>query len=136
MVQVEDMSLLEGNPRTVTNASFVFLLSAPSERTVSFRYEVVEETAGGIVDFVPAAGQIIFPPEVTNQVLNVIVNGDDLSESNETCAVQLSAPIGVVLGRPEAAFSHGAILTRNPPLPHGAAMNGFLAICIICRIMS
>ncbi len=52
----------------------------------------------GTGDYLPSAGELVFPPGVTSLPVTVSVKGDDIVEPTETFAVNLSAPVNAVIG--------------------------------------
>lgn len=108
---VDDTSVTETDEGT-TNALFRVRLSAPSGVPVSVAFSTTNGSAGA-ADFTPAQGQLTFAPGETNQVIEVPVTGDLISESNETFRVVLRAPVGATLADPTAT----ATIVDTDPLP-------------------
>ncbi len=52
----------------------------------------------GAGDYIPAEGELIFPPGVTSLPVNVTVKGDTVVEPTETFLVNLSSPVNAVIG--------------------------------------
>jgi hypothetical protein len=95
LVTVSDVSLAEGNAGTAV-FTFTVNLSNPASKTVTVSYATADGTAQDNVpttdddDYQPANGMLMFLPGVTSQQITVLVNGDLLSETNETFFVNLS----------------------------------------------
>ena len=91
LVSIFDLTNAEPNTGTVT-MTFSVRLSAPSTLTASVNYSTSDGTATGGVDYQPVAGVLVFDPGVTNRSIAVPINGDFLSESNETFFISLTSP--------------------------------------------
>ncbi len=81
----------------LTNAVFSVTLQPPASETVTVDYAAVSATALVGEDFLARSGTLVFPPGVTNKVLNVPVSGDSLYESDEEFFLVLSGPSGALL---------------------------------------
>ena len=87
---------------TDLNAELTLNLSEVIEDTVNVSYVILDETATGGVDFVDIAnGSVSFLPNTTSIPINFQIKGDDLSESDETFKIIISAPPS------NAYFRHG-----------------------------
>ena len=86
---IGNVTVTEGNSGTV-NATFTVSLSTASGQTVTVNYATADGTAVAPADYTAGSGTLTFNPGVTTQTLTVPVNGDTLSEANETFFVNLS----------------------------------------------
>lgn len=83
-------------------------------------FTLLFRTATDPGDYVPASGQLTFPPGTTSQTINVTVNGDTLIEPDETFVVNLSVPVNAVLVNAQAV---GTIVNDDVPIPPPTAAN-------------
>lgn len=82
----------EGNTGTVT-VLFTITLSSASTSTVTVAYTTADGTATEASnDYETNSGMLTFAPGQTSKIVSVVVNGDTLSEANETILLNLSAP--------------------------------------------
>jgi hypothetical protein len=91
-ISVNDVTIAEGNTGT-KNATFTVSLSAASSQTVSVHYATLDgiaTTAGG--DYQAVSGTLTFAPGVTSRPVTVLVNGDRVSEINESFVLLLTDP--------------------------------------------
>ncbi|MEZ4671124.1 MAG: Calx-beta domain-containing protein [Anaerolineae bacterium] len=88
-ISINDVTVTEGNAGTV-NAGFTVTLSNASSQTVTVDYATANNTASAGNDYVAASGTVTFTAGVTTQAVNIIVNGDNLFEGDETYFVNLS----------------------------------------------
>ena len=88
--------MTEGNSGTV-NATFTLSLSAPSSQAVGVSYATAAGSATAPGDFTSRSGSLSFPPFATTLPLSITVNGDTLSEANETFVVNLSGASGATI---------------------------------------
>ncbi|MCL1526428.1 putative Ig domain-containing protein [Xanthomonas nasturtii] len=98
-LSINDVSLNEGNAGT-TNTTFTVSLSQPAGTGgVSFDIATADGTATAGVDYVVASlsGQSI-PAGSSSATFTVLVNGDTLSEPNETFFVNVSNVSGASVG--------------------------------------
>jgi hypothetical protein len=91
-LRISDVSVVEGDGGT-SAATFTVTLSAVSERPISVNYATANKTALAGSDYVAQSGALLFAPGVTVQTIAVLVQGDTLSEANETFAVNLSSAV-------------------------------------------
>jgi photosystem II stability/assembly factor-like uncharacterized protein len=96
---VNNASVVEGGPGTVTQALFTLTLSAATGKTDSVNYATGNSTArGGAacgapgVDYESVSGTFIFQPGKFTTVIPVKVCGDTSAESNESFVLNLSNP--------------------------------------------
>jgi Calx-beta domain len=85
-------------------ASLLVVRDGPSGGTISVQYATVPGTATADVDYTSVSGELVFPPGVTSQAIQVPTRRDLGNEPSETLSVQISSPSpGVVLGTPSSA---------------------------------
>lgn len=77
-------------------------------------WSLILTTAGD--DYLPAAGELLFPPGTTTRPLTVLVNGDTTSEPNETLSVTLFNPAGATI-----ADAHGIVTIVDDDAPPAVA---------------
>ena len=65
-------------------------------------------------DYLPRSQPLIFPPGVTTRSASITINGNLISEPNETFFVNLSEPLGAVIGDGQGL---GTIINDDFPLP-------------------
>ena len=97
-VSINHVSQVEGNSGT---SQFVFTvsLSTPQSQTVTVNYATADGTATAASnDYVATSGTLTFAPGETSKLVTVVVNGDTVSENDETFSVLLSSPTHVALG--------------------------------------
>lgn len=82
--------------------AFDVTLDGPSSQEVTVDYATVEGSATPMLDFVPVAGQLIFPPGQTQRSVVVMVVQDLEPEPQETFSLALSNPLGAELARDTA----------------------------------
>ncbi len=80
---------------------FTITLTTPANQPVTVQY--VTETNGSDpatpgVDYLNAAGEVVFAPGITQRTITVPVVDDEVAESDETFAVTLSLPVNGVIG--------------------------------------
>jgi glucose/arabinose dehydrogenase len=97
-VSVGDLAMLEGDAgaRTVTAT---VSLSAPSPGGVSVRYTTADASAASPTDFVAKSGTVTFAANKTTAAIKIAIQGDGTFEPSEAFAIDLSNPVGAVLGR-------------------------------------
>ncbi|MEW6304099.1 MAG: Calx-beta domain-containing protein [Verrucomicrobiota bacterium] len=94
------------------NAVFSVLLSGPSGQTVSVNYSTSDGTAMSGSDYSAQANSVItFPPGTTNRTLSIVVNGDAVTESDETFTVTLSNAVNATIATNQAV---GTIVDTAP----------------------
>ena len=112
VVSVSGVSVTEGNAGT-SSAVFTVTLSPVSGQAVTVGYATADGTATAGSDYVAQAGMLTFAPGATTRTVSVVVNGDTLSEGNETFGVTLSTPVNATIGQ---ATGTGTI-ANDDPLP-------------------
>jgi hypothetical protein len=103
------VSVTEGNT-SAASASFTVPLSAPSTETVTIDYATGNGTATGS-DYQASSGTLTFAPGETSKAVTILVNGDRLSEPNETFVVNLSNPTNATIVNGQGT---GTILDDEP----------------------
>ena len=109
-VTLSSPSVNEGNAG-ITSLPFAVTLTAPASVVVRADYTTGGGTATGGVDYVVAAGFVLFEPGQTQQIVNIAVNGDTAFEPNETLTLTVT-PAG---GAPVTAT--GTIVNDDVPPP-------------------
>ncbi len=91
-ITINDVSVVEGDPPTMTPATFTVSLSAPSPDTVSVGYATATTPgmASSPADFAAAAGTVTFAAGQTTAPVTVQVKGDLIDEPDETFSVVLA----------------------------------------------
>ena len=109
---VGDAVVTEGSSGTTT-ASFTVALNVPSGRGLSVSYATADGTAVSPADYVATNGTLNFAPGETSKTVNVLVNGDQLDEIDETFTLNLANPVNVSI-----ADGNGlGTITDDDPLP-------------------
>ncbi len=111
LVSIADASVAEGNTGT-TALTFNLTLSVPVSETVSVHWETADGSAKAADnDYIPASGDVAFPPNQTTASVTVDVVGDLKHELDEQFTVVLSSPKYATLGNTQAT---GTILNDEP----------------------
>lgn len=111
---INDVSVIEGNSGTA-NATFTVTLSLPSELTVTVMYSTQNGTAVAPGDYNAITPTVLtFAPGVTSRTITVEVNGDVLSETNETFFVNLANPVNATIADTQG---QGTIIDDDAVLP-------------------
>ena len=108
-ISVEAASGVEGTPGTVT---FPVRLSKATGSAVSVRYRMTAGTANAGGDFVSAAGILSIPAESVEAELVVELTDNELSERDETFAVEIHSPRNATLSQ---AVATGTIVDDEAP---------------------
>ncbi len=96
-VAVNDVSVVETDAGTTT-AGLTVTLSAAAATDVTIGWATANGTASAGADYLAGGGTLTFTPGVTSLPLPITVNGDTVSEPNETVLVTLSNPVGATFG--------------------------------------
>ena len=96
-LSIEDLQIDEGNPGTPAVLVPV-TLSAPSSFEIAVDFHTTGGTAQPGVDYVEAAGTLLFGPGTTEAMISLQVIGDLIDEPNETLSLVLLAPVMATLG--------------------------------------
>lgn len=121
---ISDVSVTEGNSGTV-NAVFNVNLSAASTQAVTVTYATANGSATAGSDYVALGpATLTFAPGETSKTIVVTIQGDTLTEGNETFFLNLSAPSNATLGD---AQGQGTIVDDEAPttIPGLVAAYGF-----------
>ena len=97
-VSVANVTVTEGDSGIVS-AVFDVTLATPRPGKVTVAYATANGTAAAPGDFAPAAGSVVFEPGQTAKTVAVQVNGDLLSEADETFFVNLSNAQGTAIAK-------------------------------------
>lgn len=93
-IAVQDATLYEGAAGTKL-LTFPVSLSPSSGRDVSVNFYTSDGTATSGTDYVATSGTLTFEPGQTSGMISVTINGDLLSEADETLYVSLNNAINV-----------------------------------------
>jgi uncharacterized repeat protein (TIGR01451 family) len=96
---IDDVTVVEGNLGTTTNAIFTLILAKPSLNTVSVNFTTIDGTATAGVDYRATNGLITFAPGETRRTISVSVIGDSQPELDEDFFLVLSNVVHGSLGR-------------------------------------
>ena len=88
-LSVNDPSVAEGNAGNAA-LTFTITLSAASGKTITLEYETANGTATAGTDYTSASGTLTFAAGETSKTVDVTVNGDTITEPNETVLLNLS----------------------------------------------
>ncbi len=99
-LSINDVTVTEGDSGT-TNAVFTVTLSAASTQPVTVGYATANGTATAGSDYTGTSGTqtLTFPANTVSQSITVPVNGDTVSEPNETFTVTLSGATNATIAR-------------------------------------
>lgn len=111
-ITINDLTLVEGNTGTKP-FSYTVRLSNPSSRQVTVQLTTADDTARAGSDYVMTAINLTFFPGQISRVVPVIVNGDNLVETNERFLVNLSNPSEATLADAQGV---GTILNDDVPV--------------------
>ena len=100
-VSIANVSITEGAAGTAA-ATFVLTLSAASELPVSVTYVTADGTASAGSDYAAASGTASFAPGATTTEVTVLVNGDAVSELDETFSVSLADAVNATVAVAQA----------------------------------
>ncbi|MBX3415848.1 MAG: hypothetical protein KF708_24405 [Pirellulales bacterium] len=109
-VSIENVSVNEGNSGT-SQALFTVSLSTASEQVITVDFSTGNQTATAGSDYTATIGTVTFLPGELVQTIAIDVQGDTLSEIDETFTVDLSNPVNVVIDVGQAI---GTILDDDP----------------------
>ena len=110
-MSIDDVRVVEGNAGTA-NAIFTVTLSSPSGVPAQASWSTSNGTAVAPGDYATNSGTVDFVAGDTSETLTVLVAGDVTPEPNETFHVDLSAPVGALLGQSRGV---GTILDDDGP---------------------
>lgn len=113
----------EGNTGT-TQVLFTVTLSSASTQTVTVAYATADGTATAGSDYTAASGTLSFAPGELTKTIAVTVNGDTLSEANETILLNLSAPTNanIATGTGTATITNDDLVAPTISLSSGVAV--------------
>lgn len=114
-LSIADVNVTEGNAGT-TNATFTVTLSGVSANNTTFDIATANGTAVAGSDYVAnSATGLVIAAGTTSKTFTVAVNGDTITEPNETFFVNLANASNAVIGDGQAV---GTIVNDdNTPLP-------------------
>ncbi|MBD2667439.1 polymorphic membrane protein [Richelia sinica FACHB-800] len=111
-ISINDVALTEGNSGTKT-ANFTVQLSNPSFQPVTVTYQTVNATATANSDYINQIGTITFNPGETSKTIGIVINGDTITEADETFKVLLYSPVNATITDAEGI---GTIINDELPL--------------------
>jgi len=104
-IRSSSASVSEGNSGTST-ATVTVTLSAPAVEQVSVAYATTDGTATTAgLDYLASSGTLIFAPGETSKTIPIAIQGDTLSEPEETLSLVFSSPINATLGDASATVT-------------------------------
>jgi uncharacterized delta-60 repeat protein len=95
-LMIDDVTVAEGNAGT-TNMVFTVSLSSSPGVDVTVNFATSDGTAVSPSDYQTQAGTLTFTGSEVTKTITVVVNGDTLSEPDETLTVQLSGSTNATL---------------------------------------
>ena len=107
------------------NAGFVFNLDRPSNDVVSVRYATANDQATAGSDYAATSGVLSFSPGQTVATVWVPIIDDSLAENDELFRLDVSEPVGLIIGRANAEARIGA---NDSPLLPGAFITARTAV--------
>ncbi|MCY4001183.1 MAG: hypothetical protein OXF84_10315, partial [Bacteroidetes bacterium] len=72
-------------------------LNRPADRVVTVQYATWDSSATAPSDFVASQGLVIFDPNATRGVVQVMIVDDEITENAENLIVEISNPIGAIV---------------------------------------
>jgi hypothetical protein len=96
-----DASVIEGD-LGATNALFTVRLSKSYHLPVSVDFATTDGSALAGSDYVATNGTLNFAPSETARTITVLINGDELDETNETFVLNLTNPVNAGLAASQA----------------------------------
>ncbi len=99
-LSVGDLLVPEPHSGTST-ATFTLTLSTPSTSNVTASFATADGTATAPSDYKAASGTVTIPAGSTSAQVKVTVKGDTIAEGDQDFFLNLSAPLGAVLGDPQ-----------------------------------
>jgi Calx-beta domain-containing protein len=97
-ISINDATLLEGDSDTAS-MTFNVSLGAVYNLPVTINYATSDGTATPGEDYVPASGTLTFQPGQKSQTIAIAVNGDRLTEQDETILVTLTTSSNVLIDK-------------------------------------
>jgi hypothetical protein len=111
-ISVANITQNEGNNGT-SNYAFNLNLSNPSTNTVTVKYATADDTAQSGSDYTAANSIVTFNPGETSKIVNITVNGDNLSEADETFKLLLTDAVNATIVSSSAT---GTIVNDDSPV--------------------
>ena len=97
-ITIDDVSVSEGNTGTKI-VTLNVTLSNPSFQSTGVTVTTADRTAAAGSDYVAKTGSVSFTPGQTARTFTVVINGDVISEPNESFFVNLSNPVNATIAR-------------------------------------
>jgi hypothetical protein len=111
-VSIASAEILERN-RGVRRLAFTITLSTPATTRTTVQWATADGSATAGSDYQAAGGALVIPMGQTIRKVRVLVNGDRLSEGNETFRVVLSSATGATIST-TGGTATGTILDDDP----------------------
>ncbi|MGH2793425.1 MAG: Calx-beta domain-containing protein [Actinomycetota bacterium] len=106
-ISISNVALFEGNSGT-SFATFVVSLSTASTGSVSVSFVTADYRAQAPADYAAASGTVTFTPGEVSKNIQILINGDTITERDESFNVNLSNPVGATI-----SDAQGACLIKN-----------------------
>lgn len=111
-ISINDISVTEGNSGTIT-ATLTVSLSNATDQVVEVDFATSDGTASEATgDYTANSGKLTFQSGELSKQIEITVNGDQLSENNETLLVTLTNAVNATLGD-----SQGQVTLENDDAP-------------------
>lgn len=121
-LSINDSQIAEGTNGTQA-LSFTVNLSTASDQAVTVNYTTGDVTAIAGIDYAATTGQLAFAPGETTKTITVAVNGDTLTEADDTFFVQLSGSTNATIADGQGTGT----IANDDPLPSLSITNVRLA---------
>jgi hypothetical protein len=112
-IAIGDTAVIEGDSGAIA-AMFTVSLSTSSTNTVTVQFATADGTATAPSDYLSQSGTLTFAPGDTSKTVFVSVNGDTLSEADETFRVNLSNAVNATIADNQGT---GTIRDDDPAAP-------------------
>lgn len=111
-ISIDDISVTEGNSGTIT-ATLTVSLSNGTDQVVEVDFATSDGTASETAgDYAANSGKLTFQSGELSKQIDITVNGDQLSENNETLLVTLTNAVNATLGD-----AQGKVTLENDDAP-------------------
>ncbi|MGD9719884.1 MAG: beta strand repeat-containing protein [Pirellulales bacterium] len=118
LIAVGNATATEVDTGATSNLVFTVTLSHTSDETVTVKYDLVAGTATAGSDYNNNSGTLTFAPGATQAFVTVVVNGDLLSEADETFTLRLFDSVNASNAQNEAsAVTATGTIDDDDPLP-------------------
>jgi hypothetical protein len=113
-----------GDLETVTPAVLNVVLNRAQDEVVTVHYMAYSGTAAEGLDFIAAAGTLLFDPCETTETISIDIVGDDQDEDDEIFWVLLDSPVGPNVALGENWFHGYTIIDPRPYVEFDAQISG------------